>query len=191
MFKPKLIAAATLALGAAALAPTAALAQVDFSVVIGNAPPPLRFESVPPPRYGYVWAPGFWRWDGYRYTWVAGHWLRERPGYRYVPSEWVRVNNGWGWREGGWVVYDDRSHYVQGPSYSYREPYRDYRYHDRYYDNRYHDRDRYRDRDHDGVPDRYDRDRDNDGVPNRFDRDRDGDGVPNRYDRRPDNPYRR
>lgn len=23
------------------------------------------------------------------------------------------------------------------------------------------------------------------------DRDRDGDGVPNRYDRRPDNPYRR
>ena len=35
------------------------------------------------------------------------------------------------------------------------------------------------------------RDRDRDGVPNRYDRDRDGDGVPNRYDRRPDNPYRR
>lgn len=33
-------------------------------------------------------------------------------------------------------------------------------------------------------------DRDHDGVPNRYDRDRDGDGVPNRYDRRPDNPYR-
>jgi len=28
-------------------------------------------------------------------------------------------------------------------------------------------------------------------VPNRYDRDRDGDGVPNRWDRRPDNPYRR
>jgi hypothetical protein len=35
------------------------------------------------------------------------------------------------------------------------------------------------------------RDRDRDGVPNRFDRDRDNDGVPNRYDRRPNNPYRR
>ena len=34
------------------------------------------------------------------------------------------------------------------------------------------------------------RDRDRDGIPNRWDRDRDGDGVPNRYDRRPDNPYR-
>lgn len=34
------------------------------------------------------------------------------------------------------------------------------------------------------------RDRDRDGIPNRFDRDRDGDGVPNRYDRRPNNPYR-
>ncbi|MGJ7507806.1 thrombospondin type 3 repeat-containing protein [Variovorax sp. GT1P44] len=33
-------------------------------------------------------------------------------------------------------------------------------------------------------------DRDHDGIPNRYDRDRDGDGVPNRYDSRPDNPYR-
>ena len=32
-------------------------------------------------------------------------------------------------------------------------------------------------------------DRDHDGIPNRFDRDRDNDGVPNRYDRRPNNPY--
>ena len=182
MFKSKLIAAAALALGTVALAPTAALAQVDFSVVIGNAPPPLRFESVPPPRYGYVWAPGVWRWDGYRHVWVAGHWLQERPGYRYNPSQWVRVDNGWGWREGGWAVYDSRPNYVQGPSYSYRDYHRD---------NYYRDHNRRRDRDHDGIPDRYDRDRDNDGVPNRYDRDRDGDGVPNRYDHRPDNPHRR
>lgn len=33
-------------------------------------------------------------------------------------------------------------------------------------------------------------DRDHDGIPNRYDRDIDGDGVPNRYDRRPNNPYR-
>jgi len=35
-----------------------------------------------------------------------------------------------------------------------------------------------------------DRDRDRDGVPNRYDRDRDNDGVPNRYDRQPNNPNR-
>jgi hypothetical protein len=33
-------------------------------------------------------------------------------------------------------------------------------------------------------------DRDHDGVPNRFDRDRDNDGVPNRADRHPNNPRR-
>ena len=33
-----------------------------------------------------------------------------------------------------------------------------------------------------------DRDRDRDGIPNRFDRDRDGDGVPNQHDSRPYNP---
>jgi hypothetical protein len=34
------------------------------------------------------------------------------------------------------------------------------------------------------------RDRDRDGVANRYDRDRDGDGVRNRDDRRPNNPRR-
>jgi hypothetical protein len=34
------------------------------------------------------------------------------------------------------------------------------------------------------------RDRDGDGVPNRYDRDRDGDGVPNRRDARPNDPRR-
>lgn len=34
------------------------------------------------------------------------------------------------------------------------------------------------------------RDRDRDGVPNRYDRDRDNDGVPNRWDRAPNNPRR-
>jgi hypothetical protein len=35
------------------------------------------------------------------------------------------------------------------------------------------------------------RDRDHDGVPNRYDRDRDGDGVPNRRDAYPNDPNRR
>jgi hypothetical protein len=43
------------------------------------------------------------------------------------------------------------------------------------------------DRDYYGTP----RDRDADGIPNRFDFDRDGDGVSNRFDWAPNNPYRR
>lgn len=41
-----------------------------------------------------------------------------------------------------------------------------------------------------GYPRGY-RDRDRDGVPNRYDRDRDGDGVSNRRDAYPNDPRRR
>ena len=72
----------------------------------------------------------------------------------------------------------------------------------------YRERERFRafaDRDHDGIPNRFDRtpngrgpnggppgrrDEDHDGIPDRVDRDRDGDGVPNRFDSRPDNRRR-
>src|SRR5262249_3065602 len=145
--KSKLIAAAALTLGMAAIAPTQALAQVGVSLVIGNAPPPPRFESVPPARVGYVWAPGYWNWDGYRHVWVGGHWMPERRGYRYHPAEWVRVDNGWRLQQGGWNTYYESPRYVEAPRY-----YEQHRY---YRDGRYHDRD------HDGVPDRRDHDRDN------------------------------
>ncbi len=57
---------------------------------------------------------------------------------------------------------------------------------DSYWDEHYRRHGFYRERDHW----RSFRDRDHDGVPNRFDRDRDGDGVPNRFDRQPNNPRR-
>ena len=66
----------------------------------------------------------------------------------------------------------------------------------------------YGDRDHDGIPNAYDRhdnrranngawgDRDHDGIPNKYDRydnragrDRDHDGVPQAWDRNDHNPY--
>ena len=191
MIKPTLYAAALLAVSSAAFAPMPASAQVDFNLVIGTAPPPLRFESLPPPRHGYVWAPGFWNWDGYRHVWVAGHWLRERPGYYYTQPQWVQSDGHWVRHEGRW----DR----RGRGDLDRDG----------IPNRYD-----HDRDGDGIPNRYDNhpnrsydhyrahgrgyergyqrtyDNDRDGIPNRHDRDRDGDGVPNRYDYRPDNPYR-
>lgn len=96
------------ALGAAtaglAHAPQAS-AQTYVTTTITTAPPPVRYEAVPPPRPGWIWAPGYWRWDGYarRHVWVGGYWVRGRPGYRYVPGRWDHYGPGWRFRQGYWV----------------------------------------------------------------------------------------
>lgn len=71
---------------------------------------------------------------------------------------------GYGYQEPAYVYTQPTYVYTQ-PGYVYTQPSYGHRHH-------------------------YRRDRDRDGIPNRFDRDRDGDGVPNRFDRRPNNPYR-
>lgn len=92
-----------LALGASVMVPLSqAQAQAYVGVRIGQPPPP-RYEVVPPPRYGYAWAPGYWRWNGYRHVWVRGTWMRARPGYRYVPPRWERGPRGdWQMRPYRW-----------------------------------------------------------------------------------------
>lgn len=85
MIARTLLLASALVLGTAALP---AQAGVSLSIEIGVPPPPLRVEAVPPPRHGYVWAPGYWRWDGRRHVWIAGHWMVARAGYRWVPERW-------------------------------------------------------------------------------------------------------
>ena len=72
-----------------------AQAQVNLGVVIGVAPPVAIVEPPPPPRVGFVWAPGFWRWDGHRHDWQAGHWEAEREGEDYIAPEWVEAPGGW------------------------------------------------------------------------------------------------
>ncbi len=96
---------AIIALSSVAFVPTQATAQVGLglNVVIGNAPPPPRFESVPPARSGYVWAPGYWNWEGNRHAWAAGHWEAIREGQQYQRSQWVQENNSWRLNRGGWV----------------------------------------------------------------------------------------
>jgi hypothetical protein len=81
-----------------------ASAQVVVGVGINVAPPPPRFERVPPPRRGWVWAPGYWQWNPgwHRHVWVGGHWERERPGYRWYPGAWTQGRDGWRWRDGYW-----------------------------------------------------------------------------------------
>jgi hypothetical protein len=79
---------AALLLGATAL-PAAARVDLNVGVEIGVPPPAPVYEAVPPPRVGFVWAPGYWGWapDG-RHIWIRGRWIGERPGYRWVPDHW-------------------------------------------------------------------------------------------------------
>ena len=93
-----------LTLGAGLMAPMSPVqAQAYVNVQIGQPPPP-RYEVVPPPRRGFVWAPGYWRWDGRRHVWMTGSWIRARPGYRYVPPRWERGPRGdWQFRPNQWA----------------------------------------------------------------------------------------
>jgi hypothetical protein len=100
--KLALLAGLGLTCAAGAMYAPPAAAQVAVGVSIGVAPPPPRFERVPPPRAGYVWAPGYWRWDGRRHVWAGGYWVRARPGYTYRPAYWVHGRDGWRFRNGYW-----------------------------------------------------------------------------------------
>jgi hypothetical protein len=79
---------------------TPAAAQLNIS--IGTPPPAPVYEVTPAPRAGYVWAPGFWRWEGGRHVWAKGHWMPERRGYAWVPDRWEHEGNGWRHQEGHW-----------------------------------------------------------------------------------------
>ena len=78
------------ALGVAGVAGTASAQDWNLHI----APPAPRYEPVPPPREGYTWAPGHWRWDGQRHVWRSGHWMGHRRGYHWVPDQWVDVDPG-------------------------------------------------------------------------------------------------
>jgi hypothetical protein len=170
----KRITFAALIAAGAVLAPLSALAYPD--VVIRTAPPAPRYEHMPPPRHGYVWAPGHWEWNGRRHVWMGGLWIAERPGYVYSAPVWVQGERGWIMQPGRWAA--------RGPDRD-RDGIADRM--ERRPDGYYTDRNRA------GQGYKHGRqvDEDHDGVANRVDRDRDGDGVPNRVDERPDNPNRR
>jgi WXXGXW repeat (2 copies) len=74
-------------------------------VIVAVAPPAVRVERITVARPGptYVWARGYWDWDGDSWTWVPGRWavapvaratwvpaqyVRVSEGYRYVPAHW-------------------------------------------------------------------------------------------------------
>lgn len=126
-------------------------AAADIELRIDFGPPAPRYEPVPAPRPGYVWAPGAWVWSNNRHVWRAGYWVAAKPGYRYVPERWEPYTDGgkqkWRYVSSSWDKDGDGI------------------------PNRYD-----RDRDNDGIVNHADRhpnrpkDRDNDGVPNYYDR---------------------
>jgi hypothetical protein len=79
-------------------------ASAQVVVEVGVAPPAPRYEAVPPPRYGYEWAPGYWQWNPgwHRHVWVPGHWIAGRQGWHWHGGAWVPSPHGWRWHEGYW-----------------------------------------------------------------------------------------
>jgi len=100
-FPSATLAAAALISGTTFLWPTAAQAQAVISVQIG--PPPVqRVETVPPPRQGYVWAPGHYEWVYDHYIWRRGHWVAARNGYAYIAPMWVADGPRWVYQPERW-----------------------------------------------------------------------------------------
>ena len=117
----------------ATAAPAPSVAAVDIQLSFG--PPPPRYEPVPPPRRGYVWAPGHWQWEDHRHVWYGGQWVQARPGYVYREPRWVEHSGRWTYQASRW------DHDRDGiPDHRDRTPYGGSR----------------ADRDGDGVANRYD-----------------------------------
>jgi hypothetical protein len=76
------------------------VSAVNVDIII--APPAPRVEVVPPPRHGYLWAPGYWRWDGRHHVWVPGRWLRARPGYFWSHERWEKRRGRYYFVPGHW-----------------------------------------------------------------------------------------
>lgn len=94
----KTLFASLFAIGAVAAPAAQARTYVDIDV----APPPPRVEVVPAPRAGYVWAPGYWDYNGHKHVWAKGHWVREHHGHHWVEDRWVQNGDRWHRERGHW-----------------------------------------------------------------------------------------
>lgn len=81
--------------------PFASYAAVDIDVDI--APPAAVYEDAPA-REGFVFTPGYWRWDDAHrnHTWVKGEYVPARKGEHYVAPEWRQQNGRYHFNEGRW-----------------------------------------------------------------------------------------
>lgn len=90
-----------LALLLAGAGTAAGVAAAQVYVRVG--PPRPVFERRPPMRPGYVWQPGYHRWDGHHYVWVPGTYVvAPRPGAVWVAGRWRHSHRGYIWEDGRW-----------------------------------------------------------------------------------------
>jgi hypothetical protein len=77
--------------------------RVRAPVVVTQAPPPPIEEAIPPsPGARYVWAPGYWVWNG-RWLWQSGRWtLPPRERAVWQPGRWEEHRGEWMWEPGRW-----------------------------------------------------------------------------------------
>lgn len=101
----RLILGAAMA-AAGVLAPAAVAGDIQWGVSVDIAPPAPMVVVNPPPRPGYLWAPGYWGWSDGRHVWLNGSWLRERPGYAYWQPRWVMRDGYWWLQRGQWARGD-------------------------------------------------------------------------------------
>ncbi len=90
----------SLCLAGAAVVPTMASAGIGINIDI--APPEPRVEVIPPPRVGYVWAPGYWDYRHNQHVWIGGRYRSERRGYHWAPDHWVQQGPHWHRAPGHW-----------------------------------------------------------------------------------------
>ncbi len=102
MIRRKWLALPLLVLGLAATTPVPSLAGITVQI----GPPPPKVVAPPPARSGYVWAPGYWDWDGAQYVWKEGRWESERKGYRWREQRWIERNGSWVAEPGMWEPID-------------------------------------------------------------------------------------
>lgn len=100
-----LISAGALAAPVASHAAT----RVDVGITLGPPTAP-NVVMAPAPAPGYVWAPGYYGWNGYQYIWVSGRWLAPQPGFVWVADRWERRGPYWQRVQGHW----DREHHGHG-----------------------------------------------------------------------------
>ena len=81
-----------------------AKAQINISVTAFLAPPPLPIYVQPPiPTEGYLWAPGYWAWDGLDYYWVSGAWVQPPSvGLLWTPGYWAWRDGFYAYNAGYW-----------------------------------------------------------------------------------------
>jgi hypothetical protein len=134
-------------LAAAAALSVASVASIGFTAPVVAAPVYVDIR-VAPPAPRHEWVPA----ARPGYVWAPGYWDYRYNQYHWVSGHWERERTGYYYTAPTWVQDGDRWRLER---HGWRRG-----------------------------------DRDHDGVPNAYDRDRDGDGVRNSRDAHPDNPRR-